>query len=508
MNIQSSHKTNDKKPIKRIRFFRLVILFFISLFAIESGLQCGYRLGRYVLDQKQKATRIKKSGTTCTILALGESTTATGGMMAWPAQLERILNDDTDIKNKGIQCQVINEGLVGTNTTVILGHLQKYLNTYKPNIVISMMGINDYALQGGYEDPYGVHFSVSSRNSWQNILNKIQLYRVYQFFYQDINDFITFHMRRNVTKLINMGNEYRLKGDYNRSEKTLQRAIVLDPKNDWALDNYGWLLRDEFRYEEAEEEYLMAIAVNHNSDSPYVEAANFYRQIGNFEESKRMYDRALQVNENSAWAYDELGNWYQDQKQYQLSEDQYRNAIEKDHSFENAWFDLGTLLRDEGRLDEAENIYNTLLSFTKNPYRVTEEKATLLRIQKGNAESILDEQVVNEVTKHNYQVLQEKLSAIHVPLIAVQYPTKPILLLLNLFATTDDTHMTPEKLQQKEVYVVDNEMIFKDALQTDPYDSLFIDHFGGTFGHATSKGNELLAKNIAVQVKSILLKKQ
>ena len=506
MNKQLSHKNSDTTSKLGIHFFRLGILFFVSLLSIELGLQCGYTLGRIVLDQKQKETRIKKSGTTCTILALGESTTATGGTMAWPAQLERILNQDIDMTNKGIRCQVINEGVVGTNTTVILSHLQEYINIYKPNIVISMMGVNDYALQGGYEDPYGVHFTASSEHSWQNIVNKIQLYRAYKFLYQDISDFITFYMRRNVVKLITMGNTYRLTGDYARSEKTLQRVIYLDPKNDWALDNYGWLLRDEYRYEDAEEQFLMAIAVNHNSDSPYVEAANFYRYIGNFDEAKRLYDRALQVNENSAWAYDELGNWYQDQKQYQLSEDQYRKAIEKNYNFENAWFDLGTLLRDEGRLDEAEKIYNTLLTFTKNSSRVTEEKETLLRIRTGTTASpAASENVVNDVTKTNYQALAEKLFVQHIPLVAVQYPTKPVSLLLSLFGAPDNATPTAERLLQKGVYVVDVETTFKDALQTESYDSLFIDHFGGTFGHATAKGNELLATTVAVQVKFILL---
>jgi hypothetical protein len=43
---------------------------------------------------------------------------------------------------------------------------------------------------------------------------------------------------------------------------------------------------------------------------------------------------------------------------------------------------------------------------------------------------------------------------------------------------------------------VDNENIFKDALQQATYSEYFIDMFAGDFGHCTEKGNKVLAENI------------
>ena len=54
-----------------------------------------------------------------------------------------------------------------------------------------------------------------------------------------------------------------------------------------------------------------------------------------------------------------------------------------------------------------------------------------------------------------------------------------------MFAATED------------VVFVDNEQLFKEALHHMPYSELFTDNFGGDFGHATPKGNRLLAENIA-----------
>jgi hypothetical protein len=47
------------------------------------------------------------------------------------------------------------------------------------------------------------------------------------------------------------------------------------------------------------------------------------------------------------------------------------------------------------------------------------------------------------------------------------------------------------------IIFVDNEGIFKEALRAGQYRDYFRDNFGGEFGHATAKGNRLLAKNIA-----------
>lgn len=74
------------------------------------------------------------------ILALGESTTdqrvAWKGK-AWPRLLEEMLN------SSGHQVKVYNKGIMGTNSAMILSALPGYLETFRPHIVISMMGIND-----------------------------------------------------------------------------------------------------------------------------------------------------------------------------------------------------------------------------------------------------------------------------------------------------------------------------------------------------------------------------
>jgi hypothetical protein len=51
--------------------------------------------------------------------------------------------------------------------------------------------------------------------------------------------------------------------------------------------------------------------------------------------------------------------------------------------------------------------------------------------------------------------------------------------------------------QDESIIFVDNESVFKEALQKASYNEYFVDMFAGDFGHCTKKGNRLLAENIA-----------
>ncbi len=51
--------------------------------------------------------------------------------------------------------------------------------------------------------------------------------------------------------------------------------------------------------------------------------------------------------------------------------------------------------------------------------------------------------------------------------------------------------------KEEDSIFVDNEKLFKKVVEKEGYDEYFRDMLGGDFGHCTSKGNQLLAENIA-----------
>ena len=97
---------------------------------LEYYLSPNYRKRNKTDPQKRGAFRI---------ICIGESTTAIGGINSYPRQLERILNEN-DI---GIDFWVINKGIPGKQTSVIMEELDENLRKYAPDMVVAMMGIND-----------------------------------------------------------------------------------------------------------------------------------------------------------------------------------------------------------------------------------------------------------------------------------------------------------------------------------------------------------------------------
>jgi len=118
------------KIVKKISL--IIIGIILSLIILETGLQLA---GFTLTAIKKYKNKITKDPNTITILCLGESTT--DGQ--WPPILQKIL----DKKSPDKKFNVIDEGIVGTNTKLIAKKIKQNLLKYNPDIIITMIGIND-----------------------------------------------------------------------------------------------------------------------------------------------------------------------------------------------------------------------------------------------------------------------------------------------------------------------------------------------------------------------------
>jgi len=67
----------------------------------------------------------------------------------------------------------------------------------------------------------------------------------------------------------------------------------------------------------------------------------------------------------------------------------------------------------------------------------------------------------------------------------MQYPMRSVEPLKKMFKDRSD------------IIFVDNENVFKKAVKEKGTKQIFVDMFGGEFGHCTLKGNKLIAENVA-----------
>lgn len=183
-------------------------------------------------------------------------------------------------------------------------------------------------------------------------------------------------------------------------------------------------------------------------------------------------------------------------KQFSLAEDMFQKALELDPKNFMAAVDLAETYRKEAKYRQAEEILQKALEV--NPandwlygalaalYTEKRDHQSANRVFK--IANKLREDFYNPTTQYNYHRLKDALDKKGVRLVCVQYPIRSIMPLKKMFE------------KEGRVIFVDNEKIFKDSVEKESYNEYFTDMFAGDFGHCTSKGNRLLAENIAIAI--------
>ncbi|MDP8212826.1 MAG: hypothetical protein P9X22_06010 [Candidatus Zapsychrus exili] len=121
-------------------FKNAVFLIFLGIFISFVLLEISLRSGGFIFTVHQDKKNQEALGEDkIIVLCIGESTTALGGEDSYPSQLQEVLNK----KIKGKEFRVINKGIVSSTSKNIANNIKGWLVKYKPNIVISMVGVND-----------------------------------------------------------------------------------------------------------------------------------------------------------------------------------------------------------------------------------------------------------------------------------------------------------------------------------------------------------------------------
>ena len=183
---------------------RVVLVFFSLIVAVGiiEGLLRFLGWGFYYLQERQNTIRplaldIQHSQgkrKEIVLLCIGESTTALKGKHSWPIQLQTILNNIQDDRT----FRVINKGVPGTSTGVILNKLPEYLATYKPDLVLAMVGLNDFCTEPGSifcDNSEGLNsnstVTKSDQSSLANILNSFRTYGLIEWIGVGVKTWVT-----------------------------------------------------------------------------------------------------------------------------------------------------------------------------------------------------------------------------------------------------------------------------------------------------------------------------
>jgi tetratricopeptide (TPR) repeat protein len=478
---------NDTAGIKLLLKSKisLIILGFIFFLVLTEIL---IRVGGVVFSFRQEYTNrasVMKKGS-YTIMCLGESTTA----LQYPGPLEDVLNK----RNIGIRFSVIDKGIVGTNTSIILSQLRQNLDIYKPDMVILMAGSNDRLISYYKDIP----------EATSGIFQCCRVYRFIRLMYMHIaNKLVQQDIRKVGAVALNAPNgaaysrmalNFYRQGKIPEAIEAFKKAIDANPQNDDAYLRLGILYKDQGRIVMAEEAFRKAIDINPHNDGAYDALGILYKDQGKISQAEEAFRKAIDINPRNDDAYFRLGILYKSQSRFFEAVEALRQAIESNPRNDCAYCSLGYLYKDQGEFLKAVDLFRKAEEINPRNDDAPGALAVLYEclgkpdLAKEYARrvnrSILD--FNTPLTAHNYRRIKEILDSRAIRFVAMQFPMRNVESLKNMFLG-----------DEKGVIFIDNEAVFKEAVIKDGYKEFFCDMFGGDFGHCTKRGNLLMAENIA-----------
>jgi len=510
---------------------------FFCLIFLEIGLRLGGGIMLFLQERHNRVSLEKKGA--YRIMCLGESTTALGGNSSYPYQLEEILNQ----RSKEVTFSVVNKGISGVSTSFLISQLEPSLHEYKPDMVVTMMGVND----SGEHIPYESSAAISKLASFYKSLRTRKLIRL-----------LWLHMVSKVAEMdprkmenrevshiasekyqdyIKLGKIYNDQGEFNNAEKILKKAIMLFPANAGAYIELGRIYQERGASPEAEEILKTAIQLSPNDSSTYLELSRLYKGKWNITAAEKMIKRAIELDPGNAQAYIELNLLYRSQRNLIGAQEILKRAIEINSYNADTYFELGVvysmrksllqaeeafleslelnpkkdetylelvwLYLSQGKFMQAQELLSKGVAINTSSERLFAALANICR-ETGKPELMqeyydkvkgLRSSYYNSLTVNNYRKLKIILDRRKIQYVCCQYPLRSIEPLKRIFK------------EEKGVIFVDNEQIFKEALLKASQEEYFSDMFAGDFGHCTHRGNRLLAGNIADTILKEVFKK-
>lgn len=402
------------------------------------------------------------------ILCIGESTTGFGLNRSYPALLQKKLNR---IYGPGAY-RVINEGWPGTNSGRIAAKLDEMMQAYRPDAVISMLGVND--VWGLVEESF-----------W----DQLRLVKIWRW--------ITGRME--LAPRISMLSEIK--------------TDVPGPSKDSQAEYAAYHAFRNHDFSEAERRYKLLESSGQMTGNNLWFMAITKLNLGGLQEAKEYFERFATENERSERHWLVAGYIYEyyteEEKDFIIRHLQRALELEPTH-LQARWL-LGLMYRNTGKSEEAETEFLQVLEsrpcdatvvhslwklYTANNQRkqaveLADRCASSMEAQGTVSPAALSENRPSVVEFMRYRPMQNNYKriakiirdykALHV---AMQYPLHKVDKLRDILKNEPD------------ILFVSNHENFEKLLKQYRRDEVFTDNFALIFGHSTELGNQAIADEI------------
>lgn len=542
--------------MEKTSFRQKIALVIFGIVLLGILLEIGLRIGGLVFlafQERRNIAAMRKAGA-YKIMCIGESTTALGGEDSYPSQLEELLN----AQDTGMTFSVINKGISGIITPRISSKLPGFLKIYHPDMVVSMMGINDY-------DAVRIDINTLTEGniSLQGEPSFFQSLRVYKLFSlldkhirskikelssgrlednldvpadieQQESDIGAKILEDNCTdseKCYEAGSFFRGRGDYDKATAMFERYLKFSPGDYEAHIKIGWYYKNHGEYIDAERVFKAAREIDFLGAAAYIGLGwtycHWWNKPNYLEMAEDMFAQAIRRDPKSIDPYIEAAIFYREPAKDEISVELINKAIKIDPDDIRLYKVLGDAYNMLGKDDLMEEMLSEVRSF---PPETKEDYFWLIqhyleRQDFANVDGVFQEVLEKEMVDDKfYRIMRASFELQKKYDLAAKYFRKARgSYLENCYAVTYHSYQRLKDIvdqagislvcvqypmrsvdtlkalvgESDSVVFVDNEQTFKDALAEGAYQEYFSDMFAGDFGHCTREGNRLLAGNVA-----------
>ena len=153
-------------------------------------------------------------------------------------------------------------------------------------------------------------------------------------------------------QIIKQAIQFHLKGNIAEATKCYQYCINQGLNDHRVFSNYGVILKNIGKLQDAELSYRKAIELNPDFAEAHSNLGNVLKDLGKLKEAELSYRKAIEIKPDLAEAHSNLGNILRDLGKLKEAELSTRKAIELNPDFAEAHLNLGNILRDLGKLKE------------------------------------------------------------------------------------------------------------------------------------------------------------
>ena len=158
---------------------------------------------------------------------------------------------------------------------------------------------------------------------------------------------------------------YREEGDFSKALETIQKALCLENVPDFVYVEYGKILKNLKKENEALDAFEKAIEANRFCQDAYFEKAVILSKQNKFNEAENAYRDLLRINPNNESAYNNLGTLLYKLGRVNEALEMYRQVVILNPNDMTGCFNLAVALEDLEEYEEAAGLYFNILSHHK-----------------------------------------------------------------------------------------------------------------------------------------------